>query len=155
MNARVWQPSHDEFMKTLPHTPLAQHIEQLDIIMLNLGVMASSPFAVDTVRHCLHEIAAYTSVPISLREGIRREVLDELGLPPGYTGPAMPNPFFGAVKALKEMGENLRRNLNPVSEEEIEAAKARRYERQIENERQTGLAFVRREAKRVRKELGL
>jgi hypothetical protein len=67
--------SHEEFMRNLPPTPLGNQIAQIDATLIFLyGV---SPDALAIARHCLREIAIYTSVEDWLRDGIRRDVLGE------------------------------------------------------------------------------
>lgn len=151
--------SHYEFMRTLPRTPLANHIGQIDVVLVYL-LNGNDPYSVQAARHSLREIAR--ACPVTPYHELRPERLSEgthdlagvmdMRIDPAFDPQAMKRAitaaFSGVRAALSKMTKQPVDGLN-------ERVALRKYRATIAAEREIGLAFVRQEAARVRKELGL
>lgn len=143
--------SHEEFMRKIPRGPLANHINQIDMILLHMHGWSEgySENAVHIARHSLSEIAAYTAEP-ELRYGYgvvppQRDVSDVIS----RMQRSVKEAFENVASAVEKM-----RAKQPLDELN-ERVSVRRYNQAVKDERAKGLAFVKAEAARVEKELGL
>ena len=144
--------SPQAFTDSLPKTPLRQHITQVYTVLVYMhqGGDGYDEYAMEAATHSLREIARYTTREDWLRQGIRDEVLRDLGLPPGTTS-AIRNPFDAMSKVIQQMKGALQ-TATPRDADKFGEMMLRRA---IAEERRKGLAYVRAQARRVEQELGL
>jgi hypothetical protein len=143
----------DEFRRSLPTSPYVDHLCQVYSVLIYMYGRGDGHDvnAVKVAAHSLRTIAVGVAPPEWLKDGIREEVLRDLGLPPGTTS-AIANPFEALGKVLQQMRVKIpKQPLDGLNERTSEL----RFQRKIERERTIGLAFVRAEARRVEQELGL
>lgn len=139
----------DEFLRSLPPTPLRQHIGQLHAILVYTRA-DHDPNAFEIAEHSLREIARFTMIedrryqpPAPLRPGAR---------PLADLGKVLNESFAKFNEGIAQMRKSIEDKRTP---EGIEYARNLRMRRGFAHERKIGLAFVKAEAARVRKELGL
>lgn len=125
-----------EFHESLPRGPLTQHIAQIYSVLLYRNRDAD-PSAFQIAERSLREIAAYTAEPPERR----------------YAGRYAP--LTSGLDALREAARRMTEQLSRRGSVDPERTAVRLYKSRIEGERAKGLAHVRAEALRVRKELGL
>lgn len=140
----------DEFTATLPRGPLTQHIRQVHAVLIyQCSGLPGDPNALAVAEHCLREMARYTAADPRLEYGMpaRREWTPSRDL---YE--AAQRSLVGLGDRMREVAESIKAKRTP---EQIDAYSASRLSTRIVQERRLGLAFVKDEADRARKELGL
>ncbi len=136
------------FMSTLPHGPLLHHIAALHEMAYWGGIYGS---ALSVFEHHLHAVAVESADRYQVQPERRmNERFPETAVPFTDIGKAMREATAGMAQSLADMRERLA-SPRPKSEWISNI----RYERRIQEERTVGLAHVKSEARRVRRELGL
>jgi len=131
----------EEFVPTLPRGPLVRHIEQIHALTLHIRACGRAGLPIDDpmviLEHSLREIAVYTQER-------------------NPYAPSDPPDFLSAMKkAMANFETAFAKMKAKRTPEQSERLSQDRYEQRIRRERKIGLAFVKAEAARVRKELGL
>lgn len=137
----------DEFHRSLPRGPLTRHIAQIYAVMLYMQ-RDHDPNAFEIATHSLREIARYTAEPP--RRGYGETTVPDL------SGTEFGKVVKRAAESMAAGLQSLRKSIEAArTPEAIERLAQQKHRARITNERHLGLTFVRAEAARVRRELGL
>ncbi len=134
----------NEFVGSLPRGPLVQHIGQVHAILMHTGA-GREPNALNIAEHSLRQMAIYTA--------------QAERYPGSFSAVAKP-PLSDFAKVMRKALSNMEGVLNRYRAKQPldalnESVSIRRYKAAVESERIAGLAHVKQEGRRVRKELGL
>jgi hypothetical protein len=148
----------NEFLRSIPHTPIYSHIGRIHSLVLYLYGQSAHGYgvkAVEMAEHSLREIAVASLSMLPPEDAWNEQMRwrHRVDPPPA---PIMSENLGEAIRsAFKDMSEAVKNIGRPRTPEAQEAAAAREYRRMMRTQRATARAHLNKEVARVRKELGL